>query len=87
MELVTRQEKYDPLDTEAKRRVRQKIGEMLTPELKQECPGLAILVLTVDEYEIVRSALRESGQRKMNILKSNNSGIFLNIVRDNNIRN
>jgi len=38
MATIDRQEEYfDPFDSDAKRRVRQKIAEILTPELKHEC--------------------------------------------------
>jgi len=67
MATINRQEQYDPLDTEAKRRVRQKIDEILTPELRHECNGLAITVLTIDEYQIMLNALRESSDRKKQI--------------------
>lgn len=84
MEMLNRQQQYDPLDTEAKRLVRQKIDGILTPELRRECPGLAIMVLSVAEYQIIRVALRESGRRKKLMATNNSRDITLNIVRDQN---
>ena len=54
----------DTLDTEGKRILRQKISEILTPELQNECPGLAIMVLTLDEYEMFMSSLKNEAIRK-----------------------
>ena len=59
--------KFDPLDTEQKERVRQKISEVLTPELKSECPGLVILVLTYCEHELMMDCLKRESIRKQNI--------------------
>lgn len=59
--------RYSILDTEEKRRMRQKISDILTPEVKNECPGLAILVVTIYEYEIMMEALKnESIRKRMN---------------------
>lgn len=60
----TRQTFHHSLDTEAKRTLRQKIDEILTPELRNECPGLAILVLSLDEYDLMQEALKEKANRK-----------------------
>ena len=71
---------HNILDTDAKRRLRQLIDEILTPQVIDECPGLAIMVLSIDEYEIMMEALKKEADRKrmqkrrpliLNILHSN----------------
>lgn len=59
--------KFDPLDTQQKERVRQKISEALTPELKSECSGLVILVLTYCEHELMMECLKNESIRKQKI--------------------
>lgn len=36
------------------------IDEILTPGVKHECRGLAILVVTIDEYEAIISSLKRT---------------------------
>lgn len=59
--------KYHPLDSDIKTRLRQKIAAILTPEVRIECRGLAILVLKLDEYEVMMNALWNEGTRKENL--------------------
>ena len=52
------------LDTDEKRRIRQIISDSLTSDVRDECPGLVVLVLSFDEYDIMRQALKERADRK-----------------------
>ena len=56
----TRQDQNTFSQIEAKRQLLSRINEILTPELKHECPGLAVMVLTIDEYEHVINALKRT---------------------------
>jgi len=55
----------DVLDTPEKQLIRQKIAEILTPELKRRCPGLIITVLNVNEHNVMMNALTEVSNRKV----------------------
>lgn len=55
---------YDLLDTDAKRLLRATIKDSLTPEIRQQCDGLKVLVLSCDEYDLMMLALRERGERR-----------------------
>jgi hypothetical protein len=80
---LIRQRYYSP-EIEARRRMLSRIDEMLTPEVKKECPGLAIMVLTLDEYEIVMNALEKiSQQKKKNNKKLQPRTLTLNILSPN----
>lgn len=70
---------HNILDTDAKRRLRQRIDEILTPELIDECPGLAIMVVSVDEYEVIMEALRNEANRKR---QQKRRPLILNILRN-----
>lgn len=50
-------------EIQAKRQLLSRIDEILTPELKRECPGLAIMVLTLNEYETIITLLKRSKTR------------------------
>jgi hypothetical protein len=56
------------LEIESKRKLLLRLDQILTPEFKSECPGLAIMVLSVNEYEVVMNALNEVSRRKKRIL-------------------
>lgn len=56
---------YHSLDTPEKQLLRQKIAEILTPELKRQCPGLVITVHSLDEHNIIMNALTEVSDRKL----------------------
>ncbi len=64
MNTLDPQTRYDPLDTEEKRKLRQKISDVLTPDVRRECPGLAIMVVSLEEYAVIRNALRKEADRK-----------------------
>ena len=77
---------YDPLDTPAKKIVRNRIRALMDSEIKEECKGLAIIVLSVEEHEIVLKALKEVSARKRREFESKRSTrlpkrLTLNIVR------
>ena len=72
---------YNPLDTHAKqKKIRQRIDDILTPELRDECPDLAILVLSLDEYEVMMEALKKEAERKRKH-KNRIQSLTLNVVR------
>lgn len=71
---------YNPLDTHAKQKLRQRIDDILTPELRDECPDLAILVLSLDEYEVMMEALKKEAERKRKH-KNRIQSLTLNVVR------
>ncbi|CAH6420107.1 Hypothetical protein HVR_LOCUS1099 [uncultured virus] len=70
------------LDTPEKQRLRHYISEILTQDVKNECPGLTILVLSREEYEIMMDALKEKANRmrKQNIINKPTK-LTLNVVR------
>lgn len=68
------------LDTPAKRLMREKIKEMWTNELKHQCKGLAVIVLSLEERQIVLNALKEVAGRKRREAKQ--KPLTLNIIRD-----
>ncbi|CAH6419442.1 Hypothetical protein HVR_LOCUS632 [uncultured virus] len=74
---------FDPLDTPAKQLIRERIDTLLTPELRRECSGLAILVLSVDEFHIVQNALKEVADRKRKEMRERRKKpLMLNVIRD-----
>lgn len=56
---------YHSLDTPEKQLLRQKISEILTPEIREQCKGLVITVLSANEQDIVMNALTEVSERKI----------------------
>jgi hypothetical protein len=63
-------EYHDYLDTEAKRRYRDVLRESITPELRAECPGLVVVVLSRAELDIMMDALREKSENKRKLARS-----------------
>ena len=61
MEILTSTENYiyNPINLQSKKLMRAKIAEIWTPEFKRQCKGLAIVVLSKEEYNIVLNALNE----------------------------
>ena len=55
---------YDLLDTDAKRLLRATIADCLTDEIREQCHGLKVLVLSPDEYGVMMNALEETSKRK-----------------------
>jgi len=55
---------HHSLDTPEKQLLRQKIAEILTPEVKHQCSGLVISVHSLDEYYVISNALKEVANRK-----------------------
>ena len=51
-------------DSSSKSRLREFLDEIITPEIKDECPGVRVLVLTIDEYDMMMGAVRESAERQ-----------------------
>lgn len=77
------QQLFDPLDTPAKQLLRQKIDDVLTPEVQYQCQGLTILVLSLDEYKIMTNALKEASEKKRQQMRQRKQkGLTLNIVGD-----
>jgi hypothetical protein len=64
---ISTQNTINILDTEPKRRIREIINANLTESVRNECPGIAILVLTLDEYDTIMEALRERADRKRKV--------------------
>lgn len=60
------------LDTPEKQLLRQKIAEILTPEIKQQCKGLVITVHSLDEHYVIMNALTEVSERKRKERKKKN---------------
>jgi hypothetical protein len=56
---------YRSIDTPQKQLLRQKISEILTPEIREQCKGLVVTVLSTNEQEIVKNALTEVSERKI----------------------
>ena len=56
---------HHSLDTPEKQLLRQKIAEILTPEIKRQCYGLVITVHSLDEHNIIMNALTEVSDRKL----------------------
>lgn len=56
---------YRSLDTPEKQLLRKKIAEILTPEIKQQCKGLVVTVLSTHEQSILMDALTEVSERKI----------------------
>ena len=52
------------LDIPAKQLAKEKINEICTPELKEQCKDLVVMVLSIDEYNIMINALKEVSNRK-----------------------
>ena len=67
MDIKVEARRYSLLDTPQKRRVRQVISDSLTSDVRDECPGLVILVLSFDEYDVMQAALKERANRKRKI--------------------
>lgn len=55
---------HDYLDTEQKRLLRRSMVSGLSPEVRNQCRGLIVLVLTEDEHGIIVDALRDTADRK-----------------------
>lgn len=74
----------DLLDTEPKRILRQRISEILTPELRRECNGLTVLVISREEYEFMISAIKERAERKCTAryINLNPKELTLNIITE-----
>lgn len=55
---------YPSIDTPAKELLRQKILEILTPELREQCDGLVVTVHSIEEQQVISNALKEVAARK-----------------------
>lgn len=55
---------YLSIDTPAKELLRQKILEILTPELREQCEGLVVTVHSIEEQKVISNALKEVAARK-----------------------
>lgn len=74
----------DLLDTEPKRLLRQRISEILTPELRRECDGLTVLVISKEEYKFMVNAMIERAERKRaeRGINVNTKELTLNIITE-----
>lgn len=68
------------LDTPAKRLMRERIKTMWADELKQQCKGLAVIVLSLEERQLVMHALQEVADRKR--MEARQNPLTLNIIRN-----
>jgi len=59
------QENYNDLFAQSVRQMEDFLRNTITDEIKNACPGVMIITLTINEYETLHRLLSESSERKI----------------------
>lgn len=87
---------YNEIIAESRRKIKEILHNTITDDVKNDCPGMVIIPLSIDEFMTLKRLLSESSERKIQdarrardrarrnelVHEPQSGGLILNIIRE-----